>query len=101
MVPVDWTVCKFVMGEDLITEGMVCAGAGGKDTCQGDSGGPLVTRSNDTGDYSVIGITSWGQGCARPDTLGVYTNIAHYNDWIAANYGYGGVGPDVRASAVP
>ena len=101
MVPVDWTVCKFVMGEDLITEGMVGAGAGGKDTCQGDSGGPLVTRSNDTGDYSAIGITSWGQGCARPDTLGVYTNIALYNDWIAANYGYSGVGPEVRASAVP
>ena len=70
------------------------------DPCKGDSGGPLVTRSDQAGEYSVIGVTSWGQGCARPDTLGVYTNIALYSDWIAANYGYSGVGP-ARASAVP
>ena len=92
---------RFVMGESRITEGMVCAGAGGKDTCQGDSGGPLVTRNDQAGDYSVIGIPSWGEGCARPDTLGVYNNIANYNEWIATNYGFSGVGPDLRTDAVP
>ena len=40
------------MGESLITPGMVCAGAGGKDTCQGDSGGPMVTRSSVVTNYS-------------------------------------------------
>ena len=87
-------------GGELISGSMLCAWAPRRDACQGDSGGPLVTRSDQEGEYSVIGITSWGQGCARPDTLGVYTNIALYSDWIAANYGYSGVGP-ARASAVP
>ena len=81
------------MGEEEITPGMICAGAGGKDTCKGDSGGGIVSRSNDTGEYSAIGVTSWGRGCARPDTLGVYTNVAFYLDWVAGNYGYSGVGP--------
>ena len=83
---------RYVMGEDRITPGMICAGADGQDTCNGDSGGPMVTRHGQTGGYSAIGITSWGQGCAQPDTLGVYTNIAHHLDWVAAQLGYSGVG---------
>lgn len=57
---------------------MICAGftAGGKDACQMDSGGPLVV--NDT----VMGIVSWGNGCATPNYYGVYTNVAHFRDWI-------------------
>ena len=59
---------------------------------QGDSGGPLFTQHSDTG-YSVIGITSWGDGCARPNTLGVYTNLQFYMDWIVNQCGYSGIGP--------
>lgn len=57
-----------------ITLRMVCAGfdAGGVDTCQGDSGGPL-TRGN-----QLIGITSFGDGCARPNKPGVYTRVSTY-----------------------
>ena len=59
---------------------MVCAGYpnGGVDACQGDSGGPLVV-----GD-TLIGIVSWGDGCAKPGKPGVYTRVSTYADEIRA-----------------
>ena len=75
------SICKNIYRN--VTDGEICAGytdLGGKDACQGDSGGPLWYRENGV-DYQ-IGIVSYGNGCARPDSPGVYTNIAHYRDWI-------------------
>ncbi|CAF0906363.1 unnamed protein product [Adineta ricciae] len=61
----------------------LCAGVygGGKDTCQGDSGGPLMmfTTSNQ---WVLVGLTSYGDGCARANAMGVYTRVAAYQDWI-------------------
>jgi secreted trypsin-like serine protease len=56
---------------------MVCAGflEGEVDTCNGDSGGPLEAPL-EGGGYRLVGITSWGFGCAQPDAPGVYTRIA-------------------------
>lgn len=59
-----------------IKDGMLCAGRSGKDTCQGDSGGPLVVGN------THIGITSYGFGCARPNSFGVYARTSHYIGWI-------------------
>ena len=66
-----------------ISDGQVCAGyrQGTQDACQGDSGGPLVVPGGPTG-WSLLGIVSWGEGCARPNAYGVYTRVSHYIDWI-------------------
>ncbi|KAK4304697.1 hypothetical protein Pmani_023369 [Petrolisthes manimaculis] len=71
-----------------ISKTNLCAGGEEKDACQGDSGGPLVCCSgsiNDVGSCRLAGITSWGIGCATRGLPGVYTELAHYVDWIREN----------------
>jgi len=67
---------------DQITDRMICAGIdkGGKDSCQGDSGGPMVIE--EFGRPVQVGIVSWGDGCARPHTFGVYSKVSAAIEWI-------------------
>jgi len=67
---------------DKILPSMICAGyqEGGRDACTNDSGGPLVVEED--GRHILVGIVSWGHGCARPNAPGVYTRVTRYVDWI-------------------
>ncbi|MFR9731247.1 S1 family peptidase [Saccharopolyspora sp. MS10] len=75
--------CSRAYGGQYDPAAMVCAGLpeGGEDSCQGDSGGPLVANGR------LIGIVSWGNGCARPGTPGVYTRVSTYHDEVRAQLG--------------
>ncbi|XP_017038885.1 trypsin beta [Drosophila ficusphila] len=62
-----------------IKSSMICAAASGKDSCQGDSGGPLVSGG------VLVGVVSWGYGCAASNYPGVYASVADLRSWVVNN----------------
>lgn len=73
---------------------MLCAGAldtsdandlnattNGVDACFGDSGGPLVASTGSA--VRLVGIVSFGTGCATRTSFGVYTRVAALRDFFA------------------
>ena len=62
---------------------MICATAfrAGEDSCNGDSGGPM-TRAAGPKARVLVGLVSWGRGCAQKGKPGIYTAVAGYRDWI-------------------
>ena len=81
---VDPTECsrKFSRGGiTLFSDVMLCAARSGKDACSGDSGGPLIHMQSG----ELVGITSWGVGCALAAYPGVYARVSAYEAWIKDN----------------
>lgn len=75
---VDQLTCassEYKYGADIL-DTMICAYALNKDACQGDSGGPLVAENK------LVGLVSWGRGCAKAGYPGVYTDVASLYSWI-------------------
>ncbi|VVC43760.1 Serine proteases, trypsin family, serine active site,Peptidase S1, PA clan,Serine proteases, trypsin [Cinara cedri] len=74
--------CRAAYRRYMITDNMFCAGYkdGRSDTCSGDSGGPLLCRMH--GRWTVVGVTSFGDGCGRRGKYGIYASVANYVRWI-------------------
>ncbi|NXC04182.1 FA9 factor, partial [Orthonyx spaldingii] len=73
--------CQRAM-DRLLTDSMFCAGhsTATADACKGDSGGPFVVSHHNT--WFLLGIVSWGEGCAEQGKYGVYTRLSNYIPWI-------------------
>ncbi|XP_075976014.1 trypsin, alkaline A-like [Anticarsia gemmatalis] len=79
---VNQAVCRQRYGASAITDNMLCSGwldVGGRDQCQGDSGGPLYHNG------IVVGVCSWGRGCAQAFFPGVNARVSRFTSWIQSN----------------
>ncbi len=91
------------VGTTIRPDTMLCAGrvGGGVDTCQGDSGGPMVVAVSGGG-FRLVGDTSFGIGCARPEFPGVYGRLADdplrsiIGDFILSETGIDVIGSGAR-----
>jgi secreted trypsin-like serine protease len=76
-VQISSTAASRASYSDFSPVSMIGAYAPGKDSCQGDSGGPLFNSRKEQ-----IGVVSFGQDCALPNTPGVYANLPNYRSFL-------------------
>jgi len=77
------TPCANFAAGGVLPNTKMCAYKEGTDSCQGDSGGPLVVKEN--GKNTLVGVVSYGAGCATKNMAGVYVRVTNYLDWIKEN----------------
>lgn len=81
---VDQEECKRIYAARgySITAAEICGRAPGKDSCQGDSGGPFVAQLSAGAPFKLVGVVSWGLGCADSKYPGVYSKTVTVLPWI-------------------
>ncbi|XP_052563196.1 venom serine protease-like [Culex pipiens pallens] len=78
---IDNVNCSIYWRKPQITSGQICTYTPKKDTCQGDSGGPIFYTEPESERLYLVGIVSYGYGCATHKPA-VYTRVSAYLDWI-------------------
>mmetsp|Transcript_18733 Transcript_18733/g.37320 ORF Transcript_18733/g.37320 Transcript_18733/m.37320 type:complete len:642 (-) Transcript_18733:170-2095(-) len=84
-----------------VNDNMMCTDSSHKrkDTCKGDSGGPLVLRGATSEEDLLVGVVSWGIGCAV--FPGVYARVNSNIDWIRNTVTQnGGTLPDFHGNLI-
>ncbi|WP_067541500.1 S1 family peptidase [Nocardia crassostreae] len=74
--------CATAYGSVFDPVQMMCAAAPGRDSCNFDSGGPAVV------DGLLVGLVSWGSGCARSGFPGVYVRTAVHAAFLRQAIGH-------------
>ena len=82
MIPKNWVTNNMILAGDYND---INNPNDNEDSCQGDSGGPLFGNYGKNRSPVLMGITSWGVGCAWDGFPGVYTKIGNYLNWIKKN----------------
>jgi len=96
----DATCTKYASGAvGVLPNIKMCAYKDNTDSCQGDSGGPLAVKEN--GKHTVVGVVSYGQGCATPGYAGVYARVTSYDSWIRSNIADGWCGDSSGTTQAP
>ncbi|XP_069703485.1 trypsin alpha-like [Periplaneta americana] len=69
-------IYKEIEYDFFLHDGQMCTLDDGEGACQDDSGGPFVVDGN------LVGVVSWGLGCAHKEHPGVLSNVSYFRGWV-------------------
>ncbi|KAJ6647071.1 Venom serine protease 34 [Pseudolycoriella hygida] len=75
--------CSEAYPEEISSD-QLCTYSYDKDTCQSDSGGPLLYTEPSNNLLYLVGVVSYGRGCAT-ENPGVSARVTSYMEWIQLN----------------